>query len=440
MNTLNPWVGWFWLPAALLCHPNLLAAQTSVASPDAARVIRTLKARPEIQRALVFLKKDEANTLSEQRQICEIPAPPFQEGKRAEDYQKRLLALGLANVHIDKEGNVYGVWRGKSKGPTLVVAAHLDTVFPAEIPVKVVEKGGKLYAPGISDNARGLAAVLSLIRGLKTSGVQTCGDILFCGTVGEEGLGDLRGVRALFREHKEIDAFLSIDSADPLRIVYLAAGSRRYEATFKGPGGHSYEAFGQPSANHALGRAVARIADLATPKEPKTTFTVGVIKGGMGVNTIAAEASLLMEIRSTNERELDLLDAEFFAIVKQAAFDENRRWASDKLTVNVTLVGKRPGGSQAKDASIVNCAWEAATVLGLKPCLAGPTSTDANLAISLGIPALTLGGGGKEFNGHSLKEAYDPSDAHVGVQRAFLTMLAIVGVEGVTDPIISRRK
>lgn len=431
-------------PCLLFCLflAGTVSAQTApyAVSPAVSELYGRLAALPPVQKGLDFLKADHDNTVAEQRQICEIPSPPFKEQVRAADYQKRLAALGLKDVQMDKEGNVFGVRPGTGKGPKLLVAAHLDTVFPAGTDVKVKEKDGKLHAPGIADDSRGLAALLAVVRAFNATGIKTVGDIMFCGNVGEEGLGDLRGVKALFRDHKDIDGFISIDGTEVERITYLATGSHRFEVTFSGPGGHSFAAFGRPSAIHAMGRAIAKIADLTTPAEPKTTFTVGVVSGGTSVNSIAAEARLLMDMRSNRNKELLEFEAKFLDALKQAAAEENAHWKSDKITVQTKLVGDRPAGVQPADIPIVQAAWASAGVLGRKPTLGSGSSTDSNLPISLGIPAVTLGGGGKEQNNHSPSEWFDPTDAYVGPQRVFLTILGLTGIEGVSAPLLSRGK
>jgi tripeptide aminopeptidase len=409
-------------------------------SPAVAELYARFTALPAVQKGLDFIKADHANTVAEQKQICEIASPPFKEQIRAADFQKRLAALGLRDVQMDKEGNVFGLRPGTGNGPKLLVAAHLDTVFAAGTDVKVKEKDGKLYAPGIADNARGLAALLSVIRAFNATGIKTAGDIIFCGNVGEEGLGDLRGVKALFRDHKDIDGFISIDGTDVRRITYLATGSHRYEVTYSGPGGHSFNAFGRPSAIHAMGRAIAAIADLTTPSDPKTTFTVGVVSGGTSVNSIAAEARLLMDMRSNRDKELLEIETKFFDALKKAAAEENARWKSDKITVQTKLVGNRPAGVQPSDSGIVQAAWASAQAIGQKPNLTSGSSTDSNLPISLGIPAVTLGGGGKEENNHSPNESFDPTDAYLGPQRVFLTILGLTGVEGTGAPLLTKGK
>lgn len=426
----------------LLMAGNTASAQTApyTVSPAVAELYARLVSLPAVRKGLDFLKADHGNTIAEQKQICEIPSPPFKEQVRAADFQKRLAALGLKDVQMDKEGNVFGLRPGAGNGPTLLVAAHLDTVFAAGTDVTVKEKEGKLYAPGIADDARGLASLLTVIRAFNATGVKTAGDIIFCGDVGEEGLGDLRGVKALFREHKEIDGFISIDGTDAGKITYLATGSHRYEVTYSGPGGHSFLAFGRPSAIHAMGRAIAAIADLTTPSDPKTTFTVGVVNGGTSVNSIAAEARLLMDMRSNRDKELLEIEAKFFDALKKAAAEENARWNSDKITVRTKLVGNRPAGIQPPDIGIVQAAWASMQALGQKPSLGSGSSTDSNLPISLGIPAVTLGGGGKDDNNHSPSEWFDPTDAYLGPQGIFLTILGLTGVEGTSAPLLSKGK
>lgn len=391
-----------------------------------------------VKQGLNYLESDQDNTLFDQKEICAIPAPPFKEKVRGEYYLQRLSALRLKDVRMDTEGNVLGMRPGTGNGPTLVVTAHLDTVFPEGTDTTVKEKEGKLYAPGIADDTRSLAALLSIVRAFNKTNISTVGDIIFCGTVGEEGLGDLRGVKALFRDNKNIDGFISLDGTGATGIKYLATGSHRYRITYQGPGGHSFVAFGLPSATHALGRAIAKIADLQTPKEPKTTFTVGTIRGGSSVNAIAGEASMEVDMRSNSPEELLKLELQLLECVQKAVQEENTRWNSNKIKVDIKLIGDRPAGTQPKDAIIVQAAWSATQSIGENPELCQASSTDSNLPISLHIPAITIGGGGIAGGTHSIHEWFDPTDAYKGVQRAFLTILGLVGVDGISLPILSK--
>lgn len=402
-------------------------------------IYEKLQASAPIQQGIAFLAADHQNTIADQIAINEVPSPPFHEAERAKYYQQKLEEAGLADVRMDQEGNVYGVFKGSGAGPRIFVSAHLDTVFAAGTDVTVREKDGKLYAPGIADNARGLAAILSVIRALKGTGVKTVGDIIFGGDVGEEGLGDLRGVKAFFRENTDVDGYITVDGVKEQIITYLCTGSRRYEITYRGSGGHSWNAFGLPSAIHALGRAIAKISEIRTPAQPKTTFTVGTITGGTSVNSIAAEASMLLDMRSAKEEELKKLESAVMVLLDEAAAEENARWDSDDIKVEIKLVGDRPAGEQAPDAPIVQAAWAATEAIGLVPEFGPASSTDANLPLSMGIPAIRICGGGAEGHNHSLDEWYNPANGYRGPQKVFMTLLGLVGVEGLTEPLLAKR-
>ncbi|WP_065751012.1 M20/M25/M40 family metallo-hydrolase [Bradyrhizobium paxllaeri] len=404
--------------------------------------LEAILANPRIVKTLDDIKADDERTFAEQKRITEIPAPPFKEKVRAEYYQKRMQELGFKDTSIDAEGNVIALRKGSGGGrPKLVVSAHLDTVFPEGTDVTVKEKDGAIIAPGIGDDSRGLAAMLSLIKVMNENRIATVGDILFVGTVGEEELGNLRGVKALFRDHTDIDGFISIDGLGITRVVNQATGSHRYEFTFKGPGGHSFQEFGLPSATHAMGRAIAKISELQPPSDPKTTFTVGTVTGGTSVNAIAAEARMAVDMRSNSTEELLKLEARLLELVKEAVADENARWKSDKMTVEAKLIGDRPAGIVPMDSPIVQATQRtvAAVTKGPRPTFAG-SSTDSNIAMSLGIPAVTIGGGGEGGNWHSRNEWYKPTNAWYGPQNALLTVLILTGVDGVTKPALAVRK
>lgn len=262
--------------------PRTAGAQTASAPG-----LESILADSKIVKTLDDIRADDARTFVEQKRLTEIPSPPFKEKLRAEYYRQRMQELGFKDASIDAEGNVMALRRGSGGGrPRLVVSAHLDTVFPEGTDVTVKEKDGAIIAPGIGDDSRGLAAMLSLIKAMNENQVATVGDIMFVGTVGEEELGNLRGVKALFRDHADIDGFISIDGLGITRVVNQATGSHRYEFIFKGPGGHSFAEFGLPSAIHAMGRAIAKISELQPPADPRTTFTVGTVSGGTSVNAI----------------------------------------------------------------------------------------------------------------------------------------------------------
>jgi tripeptide aminopeptidase len=422
-----------------------LPGQVSAQGPAAGTVVdaayQAILANPKVIKTLEDIKADDERTFAEQKHITEIPAPPYKEKVRAAYYLKRFQELGFKDASIDSEGNVIALRKGSGGGrPKLVVSAHLDTVFPEGTDVSVKEKDGVTLAPGIGDDSRGLAALLSLIKSANANEIATVGDILFVGTVGEEELGNLRGVKALFRDHTDIDGFISVDGLGITRVVNQATGSHRYEMIFRGPGGHSFQEFGLPSAIHAMGRAVAKISELQTPADPKTTFTVGTVAGGTSVNAIAAEARMAVDMRSDSTEELLKLEARLLDLVKQAVVEENARWKTDKITVEIKLIGDRPAGIVALDSPIVQATQRAVSVITRAPrvTFAG-SSTDSNLAMSLGIPAVTIGGGGEGGNWHSRNEWYRPVDAYFGPQNALLTVLVLSGLEGVTKPALQVR-
>jgi tripeptide aminopeptidase len=401
----------------------------------------SLLAGPPIRKALDDLEADDARTLAEQRLIAEIPAPPFQERARAEYCQKRFGELGVNETAIDGTGNVIGLRRGTGNGPKLVVSAHLDTVFPPGTNVAVTEDNGVLRGAGIGDNARGLAALLSVLRIINIHEFNTVGDLMWVATVGEEELGNLRGVRALFHDHQDIDGFVAIDGLKITRLINQATSSRRYQMIFKGPGGHSFAEFGRPSAIHALGRAIATISELRPPADPKTTFTVGTVSGGTSVNAIANEARMTIDIRSNSVAELLKLESDVIANVQASVIEENKRWNSDQIGVECNLIGDRPAGITAENSPIVAAARRSLTATTGEPNIVlAASSTDANLPMSLGIPAVTIAGGGEGGDQHSRNEWYKPTNAYFGPQNALLTVLTLVGLAGVSGPSLPRRR
>ena len=434
----------------LLCSLCLAAigatAQEGVSSvpPQAIEAIKKIIALPAVGTALAAIERDDALTLREQIELNEIPAPPFKESVRAQELLKRIKALGLSDARIDAEGNVIGVRKGNGigTGPRLVLSAHLDTVFPEGTDVKVTKKEDRYYAPGIGDDARGLAALLQVLRSMNEARIETVGDIVFVGTVGEEELGDLRGVKALFRDDKKIDGFISIDGTAVWRIVNAATGSRRYKIAFKGPGGHSFGAFGLPSAIHAMGRAITLIGDVQTTTQPKTTFTVGTVRGGTSVNAIAADAELGLDMRSNSGEELAKLETQILGLARRAVEEENARWkmkpGPNAITVEFKLVGDRPAGSLPANSPVVDAARAAIAARGIEVKAIQPSSTDSNLPISLGIPAATLGGGGSSGGAHSPGEWYSPNMAYSGPQSILITVLGLVGVNGAIPPLLPK--
>lgn len=381
-----------------------------------------------VQAALAHAKANEAQLLDDQIRICEVEAPPFKEEKRAALYKQIFEQLGLKNVRIDRIGNVLGERPGLAPRPHLVMAAHLDTVFPEGTDVKTRREGAIIHGPGIGDDCRGLAVVVGIVRALDAAKVVTQGSITFVGNVGEEGLGDLRGVKHLFNEELRgrIDRFVSIDG-NALGITNVGVGSKRYRVTYTGPGGHSFGAFGRANPVHALGRAIAKVSDFDVPRQPKTTFNVGRVGGGTSVNAIAFESWMEVDMRSSDKAALASVDASFAKAVDDALIEENARWNdTGKIAVERKLVGDRPAGLTPPDSPIVVAASSVTRVLGNAVRL-GEGSTDSNVPMFLGIPAVTIGGGGASAGSgaHSADEAFDSTDSWKGTQRAILLTIAL---------------
>ena len=434
------------LVLAALCVAHGVHAQSaavaptpSQVSPEVDRTYTQLMASPAVQKLLDAVKADHERAVEDLKMLTEIEAPPFKEQKRAEAFLARMKALGLADAKIDAEGNVVGLRKGTGNGPKLLISAHLDTVFPAGTDVKVKERDGKLHAPGIADDTRGLSVLLSWLKVLNDNKVQTVGDLLFVANVGEEELGNLRGMKAIFRNHLDIDGMVGLEPAADGTVLMLGTGSHRYEVTFKGPGGHSFGAFGQvPSAIHGMGRAIAKIAEVRTPSFPKTTFTVGTVGGGTSVNTIAPDARMAVDIRSDDMASLLETEKKILAAIDEAVAEENKRWNVTTLSASHKLIGDRPGGRTPSDSAIVEAAVRSNIAFGQKTLLRGG-STDANVPISLGIPAIIIGGGGKSAGSHALSESIDVTEAWKGAQNSLVTVLGLVGVQGVNPALLSKR-
>ena len=380
---------------------------------------------PAVRAAVDLAKTVEPQTIEDQIKLCEVEAPPFQEARRAQLFAQLLREAGVRNVRIDAEGNVIGERPGQQARPNLVLSAHLDTVFPKGTNVKVRRDGSVLRGPGIGDDCRGLADVVAVARVLNKSQVETPGTITFVGTVGEEGLGDLRGVKRLFNDtlKDRIDRFVSIDG-DGVGMTYIGVGSVRYRVTFKGPGGHSFGSFGTVNPVHALGRAIARISDIQVPAAPRTTYNVGKIGGGTAVNAIPEDAWMEVDLRSSDGPTLKSLEMRFRQAVEEATAQENARWGSQQLTVTMDVVGVRPAGRAALTSPLLQAAISVQKALGL-PVSFAEGSTDSNLPLSLNVPAITIDTGGSGSGVHTVDEAFNTTDAWKGTQRALLLAVAL---------------
>jgi acetylornithine deacetylase/succinyl-diaminopimelate desuccinylase-like protein len=398
------------------------AARAQSGSPTPADLLKD----PAVKAALDAAKANEAQTIEDQIRFCEIPAPSFKEERRGKELQRVFQQLGLQNVRVDNVGNVLGDYPGVAAHPHFVIAAHLDTVFPEGTDVRVTRDGAVLRGAGIGDDCRGLAVLVSIVREMKRAKVQTPGSITFVANVGEEGLGDLRGVKELFNVtlKDQIDRFVSIDGTG-VHVTNVAVGSHRYRMTFKGPGGHSFGAFGMANPMGAMGRAIAKIQEIQVPRQPKTTFNVGRIGGGTSVNSIPFEGWMELDMRSSDPASLAAVDATIQKAIDAAVVEENARWGkAGTISVVKTLVGDRPAGATPESAAIVKNGLATATVLGFSANL-GEGSTDSNTPMSLKIPAITIGGGGRGRDAHALSESYDTTDSWMGTQYALLLTVAL---------------
>ena len=397
-------------------------AQAPGASPTPADLLND----PAVKTALDGAKASEPQTVEDQIRFCEIPAPSFKEETRGRELQRVFQQLGLQNVTVDRVGNVLGRYPGAAPRPHVVIAAHLDTVFPEGTNVKVKREGSVLHGPGIGDDCRGLAVLVAIVREMKKAKVQTPGTITFVANVGEEGLGDLRGVKELFNNalKDQIDRFVSIDGTG-VHVTNVAVGSHRYRVTFKGPGGHSFGAFGLANPMGAMGRAIAGIQEIQVPRQPKTTFNVGRIGGGTSVNSIPSEGWMELDMRSSDPASLAAIDANIQKAIDAAVAGENARWGKPgTITVAKELVGDRPAGSTPESSPIVRNGLAAATVLGFTANL-GEGSTDSNIPMRLKVPSITIGGGGRGRDAHALTESFDTTDAWMGTQHALLLTVAL---------------
>jgi acetylornithine deacetylase/succinyl-diaminopimelate desuccinylase-like protein len=394
--------------------------------------IANIASRPDIQGAFAAVDALEPQTMANHVLLAEIEAPPFKEGPRAIVYAELLRTAGVDSVWIDAEGNVLGLRRGRVGGRTVALDAHLDTVFPEGTDVTVKVRGDTLAAPGIGDDTRGLTTVLTVLKAMNEAQIETQADILFVGTVGEEGLGDLRGVKYLFGpEGPQIDAWIAVDGLSVEGVTHRGLGSHRYRITFKGPGGHSWGAFGLGNPHHALGTAIERFvqyADAFTETGERTSYNVGRIGGGTSVNSVPFEAWMEVDMRSVSPVRLVQIDSLLQRAVREGLEDANARARrGDPLTVDIDLIGDRPSGAIAEDTPLVQRALAATRHAGKEPRL-GIGSTDSNIPIALGVPAITIGGGGTGSGAHALDEWFINEDGALGIKRALLITVAEAGL------------
>jgi len=413
-----------------LVAPVAAGAQSRV---PADRTIASLRAMPAWKQAMATLDRDHDRFVEEIIELTQIPAPPFGEAKRGEVVREKFAAIGLSEIETDTVGNVIAVRRGTrpAGGKVVVISAHLDTVFPGGTDVTVKREGTKLSAPGIGDDTRGVAALLAYARALDAAKVRTKHDIVFLASVGEEGPGDLRGVRHFFTKGSYKDraaAFFSLDGLNPARIVNGAVGSKRYRVTFKGPGGHSFGAFGLVNPMAAMAKTVTDLYEIVPPAHPKTTYAAAVTGGGTSVNSIPDSVFMEFDMRSESPVELDGLEKKLLTIIEKAVAGENaaRSTREGVVSADKKKIGDRPAGTTPADAQIALLTAAAIKSQGFTPEF-NASSTDANIPISLGIPALTIGSGGKGGRAHAPDEYIDveKGESVKGLAVGLLALLAV---------------
>tara|TARA_A100000171_G_scaffold50376_1_gene61584 strand:+ start:688 stop:1995 length:1308 start_codon:yes stop_codon:yes gene_type:complete len=410
-----------------------LFAQKAEVEKSYTKEIKNLTLEKQLEEAFQVIDELEPQSQSDLVLLTEIEAPPFKETKRALKYKEMLEEAGADRVWIDEVGNVLALKKGTKGGRTVALDAHLDTVFPEGTDVKVKYKGDTMYAPGIGDDTRGLVVVLTTLRALNKAEIQTEADLLFVGTVGEEGLGDLRGVRHLFEKGEvKIDSWISIDGGSIGRVNNQALGSKRYKAIFKGPGGHSWGAFGLGNPHHAIGKAIdyfTQDASKFTAEGPRTSFNVGRMGGGTSVNSIPFESWMEVDMRSVSPDRLNQIDKIFKDAMNRALVDYNNSGIKgEKLTLELEQIGDRPSGELATSLALVQRSMAATEYFGEEPSLTRG-STNSNIPISLGIPAVTLGRGGVGSDGHSLTEWWLNKNGADAIKLALLVTVAEAGLD-----------
>ncbi len=393
--------------------------------------IKAILKNKKVKKSFEYILQQEPFTYENLIKITEIEAPPFKEEKRAIAFKKMIEEVGIDSIWIDIEGNVVGLLRGQQGVKTVGIDAHLDTVFPEGTDVKVRVKNDTLYAPGIADDSRGLSMLITILKTIKSNNIILRDNLLFIGTVGEEGLGDLRGVKYLFRDGaQKIDSWISIDGGSIGRVNNKGLGSYRYRVTFTGPGGHSWGSFGLVNPHHALGKAIqlfVNSADSYTSTGPKTSYNIGVIKGGTSINSIPFESIMEVDIRSVDPNRLDEMEKILENSVKEALDDQNsRKRMGGNLTYVIDKIGNRPSGELSPSLPLVQRAMAVTKHFGVTPRLTRG-STNSNIPISLGIPSVTIGRGGKGGNVHSLDEWWYNDRGYRSIQLSLLLVLMEAG-------------
>ncbi len=422
---------------------TMATASAQTAATRNAATAEPVAQDPRAVRAQDWLTKNLGWLNDEQVRITEIPAPPFRESHRASYLRKLLSCCGL-RVRTDEAGNVVAERPGAKANEVVLITAHLDTVFPAGTPIKVRREGTRIYAPGIGDNSTGLVALAALARALGEAKIKTQRTLVLAADVGEEGEGNLRGVRKLMDTYgNRLRYVIALDGASTDHVTTTGLASRRIEIAVTGPGGHSWSDFGVPNPIHALSRGITRFVNVHVPEQPRTTFNIGEIEGGTSVNSIPSRAAIKVDLRSEAEAELDRLEAALREAIEAGMAEElaasrdrgvARGGPNGKLEMKFRVLGVRPGGELPESSPLLAALREADRSLGKRSRLER-SSTDANLPLSVGIHAISIGAGGQAGGAHSLGEWYDPSGRELGLHRVLLTVLGIAGMEALPETL-----
>jgi len=385
---------------------------------------------PACARGLQWIDKSATWVTDQQIRLTEIPAPEFDEARRGEALKELFAANGF-QVRTDKTGNVIAERPGSNTKSVILLAAHLDTVFPAGTEISVKRDAGRLLAPGISDNGVGLASLAGLARALSESRVRTTKTIVLVGDVGEEGEGNLRGMRTLMDSYgSRLSAVIAVDGPSTDHVTTQGIASRRFEATVTGPGGHSWSDFGAPNPITAMARGIVLFSSVPMPADPRSSYNFGTIEGGTSVNSIPSRSAVKIDLRSEDDAELAKLEAALREALQAGVKEETSATQSpaDALQLNFRSLGTRPAGKLPDDSPLITTIRNVDRYLGNRSRLER-SSTDANIPLSMGIPAVALGGGGRGGGSHTLDEWYDPAGRELGLKRLFLTVVSLAGVD-----------
>ncbi len=418
------------------------------------QTVRKLYDHEKIRNAFSFIEKDAEHVLEQQIELALIPAYSNHEEAKAARFREMLEEMGYETVQ-DEVCNTFTVLPGPEDGPVVMVSAHLDTVFPLDTELKLRHDGERICIPGICDDTRGDAEILAVLRAMKEADIRPACTLIIGGDVGEEGVGNFRGVRHIFNTKKtKVDAFISLDGCGD-SLTYGAVSDVQYRITFRGPGGHSMGHFGIVNPIMCMGRTIGRISTECVPSDPFTIFNVSTVSGGTGVTSIASECSFTMDVRSADAKVMEAFRDRCLQIARECAEEEYTKWADvreralkregapkdaydERITVSYEEIGGSYGGVQDEDCEIVSVLKTAFETCGVKPEMQPLSSTDANIPLSLGIPAATISCGGKSGGTHDISEWYDPRGAYKGTQKNLLCILALTGAEGITEPLISK--